>query len=210
MEGDHSPPKLGTAATQAASLTTLPNELKYNILLYLTVPEAIRLRATCRTFYTFIRQPTHAEWLLIEREGYFIARNLIACGGCCRLRHHSKFSYHMRTAPPEREWTTKLDTGGRSFTISPSIQVLGNRDPLAPGGRRAGERFCNECGAMDLEGTEGKWRYKVGQIWDEQGVSYVRCANCERIEQAPDRGDLSVCRWCYEAMKSEVGLEETE
>ena len=84
------------------SLPTLPDELKYLILTHLDVPSAIRLRFTCRLFYSFIRQPSHSDWLLIEREPYFIARNLIACGGCCRLRKAEKFSYHMRTRSEER------------------------------------------------------------------------------------------------------------
>lgn len=45
----------------------------------------------------------------------------------------------------------------------------------------------------------------MGRIWDEDGVNYVvRCVNCERIEQAPERGDLGVCRWCYEVMVREA------
>lgn len=153
-----------------------------------------------------------------------MARNLIACGGCCRLRKAQKFSYHMRTAPVEIEWTTRLDIGGRSFTVEPAMQVLNYRDPLGPGGQRAGERFCNECGRMDLvvgerrDAPAAEFRYKMGQVWDEDGVNWVRCVNCEKIELGPERCDLEICRWCYGVMVRErdevaegsriVGLEE--
>lgn len=71
----------------------------------------------------------------------------------------------MRSAPPEMEWATKVSVGGRSFTLEPAMWALGG-NPMERGGKRAGERFCNDCGRRDLE--DGEVEKPMG--WAESGM----------------------------------------
>jgi hypothetical protein len=111
---------LQEAASSPPIFLTLPNELHTAISTHLDFLDLHALRLTCHYFHARRPPPTHADYLKAERE----LVDLLACVGCKRLRHVSKFSANM-----------KMKKKGK-----------------ASGGKSAATRFCVECGCRPLPG----------------------------------------------------------
>lgn len=178
------------------SLTSLPHELLLQILEPLPLNSLIRLRRVSRLFAAMIPKLTHDDCLRTETSPWACDRHLLACGGCVRLRHASKFSMRMKTAPPEMVWTMSVDPENFSVVFEPASGPQG-RNPMGPGGSKAHTRFCNECGARDLP---GEFRHGVGEVWDDEGVYWVRCSGCGKVAKCPERLDIGLCEVCYNIM----------
>lgn len=158
--------------TSTPSLISFPAELKLLIIAELGIEDKLRLRLVCHTFYSFIPKPTRGDLVLLWDSIFGRQNNLQVCFSCRRLRPKSAFSTEIRT-----------NLGFRRQSIR-SNGLLGNR-------------FCNECGSRPLPGIH---RYQLGEIWHQDGMSYLRCTRCEECKpfttKTRARCYVSVCSDC--------------
>ncbi|KFY28475.1 hypothetical protein V493_02917 [Pseudogymnoascus sp. VKM F-4281 (FW-2241)] len=62
------------------------------------------------------------------------------------------------------------------------------------GGIEAYNRFCFECGRRP---PPGEHRYMLGARWEENGVPFVRCLRCEKVDIGPAEQAISLCLPCH-------------
>jgi hypothetical protein len=166
------------------TLSDLPNEIHLDIIARLPYDAKARLRLTNRYFHGLILLFSHDDLLVAEEEEYAVARDLLTCKHCLRLRHKSEFGENM---------TKKKKARGGSESHNRFCVGCGLHPPLGRNGysrgqcvRWGGQEFtvvvCVRCRKIEL--TKDDWKLRECQHCRKRRMGILRKEEREAEREA--------------------------